>query len=153
MAAGDGGISFSRYPESEWKEELLKMRAAACKLWRRTCSGTITKRSKDNLIGRDGRDLRKFVELCASLKLLVFVRIGPYAHGEARRGGLPDWVAAAGPTRRNDPTYLASVRAYFGQIGRQLNGLFWRQGGPIVGAPVGERIFCAGSGRGGGAHC
>ena len=45
------------------------------------------------------RNLRKFAELCAKHGMLLYPRIGPWAHAEARNGGLPDWVMAAGPVR------------------------------------------------------
>ena len=38
------------------------------------------------------RDLRAFAELCAKHGLFVILRIGPFAHGEVRNGGLPDWL-------------------------------------------------------------
>ena len=45
--------------------------------------------------------------------MYVVARIGPWDHGEVRNGGLPDWVLKQGPTRVNDPVYLASVRAWY----------------------------------------
>ncbi len=65
--------------------------------------------------------------------MYVIARIGPWDHAEVRNGGLPDWVLKQGPTRENDPMYLASVRAWYGQIGDQLKGLLWKDGGPVIG--------------------
>jgi beta-galactosidase len=48
------------------------------------------------------RDLRRFAELCSKHSMFVYPRIGPWAHGEARNGGLPDWLPAKGPIRVND---------------------------------------------------
>jgi beta-galactosidase len=45
------------------------------------------------------RNLREFVQLCAKHGLYVYSRIGPWAHGEVRNGGLPDWLLKKGPTR------------------------------------------------------
>ena len=56
------------------------------------------------------RDLRAFAQLCAKHGMYVVARIGPWDHGEVRNGGLPDWVLQQGPTRVNDPVYLACVR-------------------------------------------
>ena len=44
---------------------------------------------------QDGLDLRYFVELCGALGLYSYPRIGPWAHGEARLGGFPDWLVQA----------------------------------------------------------
>ncbi len=87
------------------------------------------------------RDLRHFAELCKKHGLLLFVRVGPYVHGEARNGGLPDWVLKEGPTRRNDPLYMSKVRLYYGQIGNQLRGELWKDGGPVIGVQVENEYF------------
>ena len=33
----------------------------------------------------------------------------------------------------NDPVYLASVREWYGQVGAQLKGMLWKDGGPVIG--------------------
>ena len=64
----------------------------------------------------------------------VFVRCGPWDHGEVRNGGFPDWLLAKGwKTRSNDTNYLAKVKIFYGEIARQLDGLFWKSGGPVIG--------------------
>lgn len=76
------------------------------------------------------RNLRAFVELCAEVGLDAVVRIGPWAHGEARNGGFPDWLQALPIHHRsNDPGYLEHVRPFFAQISHQLSGLFQSIGG------------------------
>ncbi|ALV47030.1 hypothetical protein MB46_17610 [Arthrobacter alpinus] len=88
------------------------------------------------------RDLRAFVELCAELGLDAVVRIGPWAHGEARNGGFPDWLQALPLNHRsNDPRYLEQVRPFFAQISRQLSGLFHGTGGPIVALQVENELY------------
>ena len=58
----------------------------------------------------------------------------PWAHGECRNGGFPDWLLHKGiPLRQNHPAYLALVRAWYRSIYRQVRGLLYRDGGPIVG--------------------
>ena len=58
------------------------------------------------------------------------------ARGLTRRcgnGGFPDWLLAkTKQTRSNDPEYLKYVDEYFKQIGTQLKGLMWSEGGPVV---------------------
>lgn len=38
------------------------------------------------------RNLHRFLELCEKWQMHVWLRIGPWAHGEARNGGFPDWL-------------------------------------------------------------
>jgi hypothetical protein len=61
------------------------------------------------------------------------VRVGPFAHGECRNGGLPDWLYGRPfALRSNDAGYLRYVQRLYGEIGRQLRGQFYQDGGPII---------------------
>src|ERR1019366_1427891 len=55
------------------------------------------------------------------------------------------------PTRVNDPAYLAYVRRFYGEVGKQLRGLFWKDGGPIVGVQI-ENEYANRAPNGGAAH-
>ena len=80
------------------------------------------------------RSLRDFVQLCHDLGLLVAIRVGPWSHAEVRNGGFPDWLQHSGiPLRSRDPVYLKLVEAYWTQMAAQVRGLFWKDGGPIIG--------------------
>jgi hypothetical protein len=82
--------------------------------------------------------------------MYVWARVGPWDHGEARNGGFPDWLVAEVPARRtNDPVYLNYVKTFYDQIGQQLKGLFWKDGGPIIGVQLENEYH---PGRGGLEH-
>ena len=83
--------------------------------------------------------------------MYLIARIGPWDHAEVRNGGLPDWVLQQGPTRENDPVYLASVRTWYGQIGDQLKGLLWKDGGPVIAIQL-ENEYSKRGPRAGEAH-
>ena len=100
------------------------------------------------MTGRGRRDLHHFVELCAKHGLYVVVRIGPWDHGEVRNGGLPDWVLKKGPTRENDPVFMSEVAKLYGQIGEQLRGLLWKDGGPVIGIQLENEYAGRGPKRG-----
>ena len=127
-----GEFHYSRFPEQYWDEELLKMKAGGVQVVSTYVFWIHHEEIEGQFDWSGQRNLRRFVELCKDHGLYVFLRIGPYAHGEVRNGGLPDWVVARGATRRNDPQYLTSVRRYFEQVGQQVKGLFWKDGGPII---------------------
>ena len=128
-----GEFHYSRVPREDWEAEILKMKAGGVQI----ISTYIIWIHQEEIEGQfdwtGRRDLHAFVELCARHGMYVYPRIGPWAHGEARNGGLPDWVLANGPTRRNDPVYLAEVAKLYDQIGRQLKGQLWKDGGPVIG--------------------
>ena len=131
-----GEFHFSRCPRRYWEEELLKIKAGGVRI----VSTYVFWIHHEEIEGRfdwsGRRDLRAFVALCGRLGLYVYPRIGPWAHGEARNGGFPDWLMAKGPTRVDDSTFLSSVRVLYNEIGRQLKGFLWKEGGPVVGIQI-----------------
>lgn len=143
-----GEFHFARCPADEWERELLKMKAGGVTIVSTYVFWIFHEEHRGVFDWRGRRDLRRFVELCARHGLLVWIRVGPWDHGEVRNGGFPDWILKE-RTRTNDPAYLADVRAFYGQIGRQVRGLFWKDGGPIVGVQL-ENEYRAG--KGGVAH-
>jgi hypothetical protein len=91
-----------------------------------------SQKDRFNWLGQN--DVRRFVQLCEKHDLWVIARVGPFCHGECRNGGLPDWLYGQPfEVRSNDPEYLGYVSRYFQEIGGQLKGLFFKDGGPIIG--------------------
>jgi hypothetical protein len=146
-----GEFHYSRFPEKYWREELLKMKAGGVQV----VSAYIFWIHHEEIEGQfdwtGQRDLRHFVELCKENGLYVYLRIGPWDHGEARNGGFPDWLVNKKiPLRRNDPEYLKYVGRFYGQIGAQIKGLLWQQGGPIIGVQIENEYGETGPGAGAG---
>jgi hypothetical protein len=72
----------------------------------------------------------------------VVVRLGPWAHGESRYGGFPDWLIERGlPLRTNDPGYLELVRAFYAEAIAQLDGLAHGEGGPVFAAQIENELY------------
>ena len=143
-----GEFHFSRYPRAQWEEEILKMKAAGVEIVATYVIWIHHEEIQGQFDWSGQRDLRAFVQLCARYKMLVLARIGPWDHGEVRNGGFPDWVLKQGPTRVNDPVYLSSVRIWYSQVGQQLNGLLFKDGGPVIGIQLENEYNKRGTGAG-----
>jgi beta-galactosidase len=143
-----GEFHFSRYPEQYWEEELLKMKAGGVQIVATYLFWIHHEEIEGQFDWSGQRDLRRFIQLCQKHGLYVFLRIGPWSHGEVRNGGFPDWLLARTVTRRNDPQYLSYVQRYFGQVGEQVKGLLWKDGGPIVGVQFENEYYEHGPGAG-----
>jgi hypothetical protein len=143
-----GEFHYARFPAQYWQEELLKMKAAGISI----VSTYVVWQYHEEYAGKfdwtGDRDLRRFITLCKQDGLYVFLRPGPWAHAEVRFGGIPDWVENAMPTRRNDPLYLTYVARFYNQIGAQVKGLLWKDGGPVIGAQVENEYNLTGPGEG-----
>ena len=143
-----GEFHFSRYPRAQWEDEILKMKAAGVDIVATYVIWIHHEEIEGQFDWSGQRDLRAFAQLCARHGMFLLARIGPWDHGEVRNGGFPDWVLKKGPTRVNDPAYLASVRLWYGQIGRQLNGLLFKDGGPVIGIQLENEYSKRGPGAG-----
>ena len=130
-----GEFHYARYPAGEWERELRKMKAGGINIVATYVFWIFHEEQKDRFDWSGQRDLRLFVQTCAKLGLKVWLRVGPWDHGEVRNGGLPDWLLD-GPKRESAPAYLDRVQQFYTQIGEQARGLFWRDGGPIVGVQI-----------------
>lgn len=132
-----GEFHFSRYPRKYWKESIYKMKAGGVE----TISTYVFWIHHEEIEGEydftGQRDLRAFVETVKECKMTMFLRIGPWCHGEVRNGGLPDWVIKKDYAERtNDERYLEDVERYYGKIAEQVKGLLHKDGGPIIGIQI-----------------
>lgn len=128
-----GEIHYSRLPENEWQRSVRKMKEggvtviATYVFWNHI-------EEKEGIFDWSGqRNLRRFLETCKAEDMPVILRVGPFCHGEARCGGIPDWVFTKGVrTRSEDPGFLALTEKLYRQIFTQVQGLQWKDGGPVM---------------------
>lgn len=143
-----GEYHFTRAPASQWADQLRLMKAAGLDVVATYVFWNHHEEQPGAFNWRGNHDLRRFVQLAQAAGLKVVVRLGPWCHGEVRYGGIPDWVVDAMPTRGNDPEYMALVDRLYGQIGKQIQGLLWKDGGPVIGVQLENEYNLRGPGRG-----
>ena len=129
-----GEYHFSRDSRENWPRELAKMKAGGVEIAATYLFWIYHEEIEGEFDFTGDLDVRAFVRECAAQGLEVMLRIGPWAHGECRNGGFPDWLQHSGiPLRTNDPRYMCKARIFYEKIYEQVKGLFWQDGGPIVG--------------------
>ncbi len=129
-----GEFHFSRYPSQYWDESIKKMKAGGINIIATYVFWNIHEENEGKFRWDGDRDLKRFIDLCAANNMYVMVRIGPFCHGEIRNGGLPDWLLGRPlMIRSNDPSYLSYVERLYNQIGAQLKGSYFKDGGPVIG--------------------
>ena len=132
-----GEFHFPRCPRDHWEEELSKIRAGGVEIVSTYLFWIYHEETEGTLDFTGDNDVRTFVETCRRLGLYVILRVGPWAHGECRNGGFPDWLLAKHiPLRTDDPVYLSYVRKWFTAIFQEVQGLFYEDGGPIIGVQL-----------------
>lgn len=143
-----GEFHYTRVPASQWELELSKMKAAGIDVVASYIIWNHHEEQEGQFDWRERRDLHRFVALAKKVGLDVVVRVGPWAHAEVRYGGVPDWVVDAMPTRGDDPQYLGYVGRFYDEIGKQLKGLLWKDGGPVIGVQIENEYNLRGPGQG-----
>lgn len=130
-----GEFHFTRWQPAGWREALLKMKAGGIQIVA-TYIFWIHHEEKQGEWNFNGcRDLNQFLQICKEVGIHVWLRIGPWAHGECRNGGFPDWIANSTEfvPRTNDALYLEYVDKFYMQIGKHTRGMMSREGGPVLG--------------------
>ena len=132
-----GEFHYCRYPIEQWEESILKMKAGGLSVIPLYVFWNIHEEEEGTFRWDGNLNLRHFVTLCQKHNMNVIVRIGPFCHGEIRNGGLPDWLFTKPlEIRSNDVNYLMYVERLYSEIGQQLNGLYYKDGGPIIGIQI-----------------
>ena len=133
-----GEMHYSRYRDDLWEESLRKMKAGGVEIvssyviW-------IHHEEEEGVFDFDGcRNLKKFLSVCRKVGILVFLRLGPWAHGEVRNGGFPDWLLKKEgiQLRSNDAMYLGFARRFWEHIYEQARGFMHKDGGPVIGIQI-----------------
>lgn len=132
-----GEFHFSRCDESRWEDEILKMKMCGINIIS-TYVFWIHHEEEEGVFDFSGsKDLRRFVELCAGHHMYVILRIGPFDHGEVRNGGLPDWLYGKSfEVRKLNDGFLFYTKRLYANIARQIRGLLYKDGGPIIAAQI-----------------
>lgn len=131
-----GEFHYSRYPHEMWEESILKMKAAGIDVVATYVFWLSHEEEEGKFDFSGSKNLREFIELCARHKVYAFVRIGPWCHGEVRNGGFPDWLAGNPSARKNNPEFLRLVKRYWTEVNNQMKGLYFKDGGPIIGIQI-----------------
>lgn len=133
-----GEFHYSRYKEMFWEESLRKMKAGGITIvssyiiW-------IHHEEEEGVFDFTGcRNLRQFLFLCKKTGVYMFLRLGPWAHGEIRNGGFPDWLKEKEGIglRCDDEVYLGYVKRYWENVFEQVKGFLYDEGGPVIGVQI-----------------
>ena len=133
-----GEIHYSRYPQSSWKEALLKMKAGGVDIVSSYVIWIHHEEIENQWDFTGERNFRRFVETIKECGLYMILRIGPWSHAEVRNGGFPDWLLAKHPSkcRTNDEGYFEDVAKFYKKTYEQVKDLFVKDGGPIIGVQI-----------------
>lgn len=144
-----GEMHYSRFRETFWEESLRKIKAGGIQIVASYVIWIHHEEGEGEFDFTGCRDLGNFVRLCQKTGLKLFLRLGPWAHGEVRNGGFPDWLLKKQiPLRCNDQSYLEYVEIFWRKVYGQIEGFLHQDGGPIIGVQIENEYGHAGGLRG-----
>lgn len=130
-----GEIHYSRVPADEWPAEVRKMREGGVTIIATYVFWNHIEEQEAIFDWSGQRDLRRFIEVCRDEGMPVVLRMGPWCHGEVRNGGLPEWLFSKPcKMRSQDSTFIHYTARLYRQIFAQVQGLQWKDGGPVIAA-------------------
>ncbi|QIL42085.1 hypothetical protein G7074_24140 [Pedobacter sp. HDW13] len=138
-----GELHYNRVRPEDWETEILKMKSGGLSIVATYVFWNEHEREKGVWDWKGNRDLRQFIQLCQKHGLYVWLRIGPWSHGEQLNGGYPEWIQKLKGHRSNNPEYLKESAVLFNQIAQQTKDLFFAAGGPIIGTQL-ENEYASG---------
>ena len=136
-----GEFHFSRYPEGEWKTAIKNMQQGGVDIVATYVFWIHHEEAEGEWDFSGRRNLKAFLNCCQEAGMKVWLRIGPWAHGECRNGGFPDWLVEKEKRgklslRTDDPQYLKYVDLFFTKIAEQADGYMHKDDGPVIGIQI-----------------
>lgn len=136
-----GEFHFSRYPEGEWKTAIKNMQQGGVDIVATYVFWIHHEEAEGEWDFSGRRNLKAFLSCCQEAGMKVWLRIGPWAHGECRNGGFPDWLVEKEKRgklslRTDDPQYLKYVDLFFTKIAEQADGNMHKDDGPVIGIQI-----------------
>lgn len=144
-----GEFHFSRVKPDQWEDCILKMKACGINIIATYLFWNHHEEIEGQFTWTGDKDLRAFLQLCHKHGMYTYPRIGPWSHGEVRNGGSPDWLLQKKflKDRSNDIVYQNYVSRYFEQVANQLKGLYYKDGGSIIGIQLENEYWYAKEGE------
>lgn len=132
-----GEFHYARYDERYWEDEIIKIKMGGVNIIATYIFWNLHEEFEGIFNWSGNKNLRRFIELCGKHQVYSIIRIGPFNHGEIRNGGMPDWLFGRPfEVRSNDEGYLFYTRRLYNEIGTQVKGLLYKEGGPIIGTQI-----------------
>ena len=127
-------LHYPRIPRPYWDQRIKMCKALGMNTICLYVFWNIHEQQEGKFDFTGNNDVAAFCRLAQKNGMYVIVRPGPYVCAEWEMGGLPWWLLKKKDIRlREDDSYfLARVKAFEAEVGRQLAPLTIQNGGPII---------------------
>lgn len=128
-----GEVHISRLPSEEWKDRILKMKAAGVNIVSSYLFWINHEFEEGKLDFTGENNISEFIRICRENDMYFCLRIGPWVNAEYRNGGFPDWIYTSGiKLRDNNEAYLYYVRRWYKAIYDNVKDYLYKNSGNII---------------------
>lgn len=129
-----GEMHYERIPRKYWRDRLHMAKAMGLNTIATYVFWNYHEPEKGNYNFKDNADVAEFVRIAKEEGLWVLIRPSAYACAEWEFGGYPYWLLNEKDlkVRSLDPKFIAMMKSYFKELGKQLAPLQVTKGGPIL---------------------
>ena len=140
-----GEMHYSRIPRGEWAASLKTMKDGGISIVSTYVFWNHHEWKEGEYDFSGNRDLSAFLEEVHKAGMWAVVRIGPWAHGECREGGFPDWLIDKfkgndGKWKKRlrscDRQFLSEVEKFWTRLFPEVKSHLWKNGGPVIGVQL-----------------
>ena len=128
-----GEAHISRLPAEEWKDRILKMKAAGINTVSSYLFWVNHEFEKGKMDFTGDNNISEFIRICKENDMYFCLRIGPWVNAEYRNGGFPDWIYTSGiKLRDNNEEYLYYVYRWYKAIYDNVKDYLFENNGNII---------------------
>ena len=139
-------MDYFRCPPSLWRDRILKAKRAGLNTIVTCVAWNQHERTEGEFDFSGRSDLSRFLQTCADLKMMAFVRLGPFICDEFEAGGYPAWLIGKPGTEFRVRSALTEpyLERWFGQLCQQVAPMQATRGGPVVLVEAENEYFFSG---------
>ena len=133
-----GEMHYPRVPRAYWRDRFRKARAMGLNTITTYVFWNLHEPTPGVFDFSGQNDVAEYIREAQQEGLNVILRPGPYVCAEWELGGYPSWLLKDPSLvlRSSDPKYSAAVKAWFTRLGKEIQPLLQRNGGPIIAVQV-----------------
>jgi len=127
-------IHYPRVPDAYWEHRIEMCKSLGMNTLCLYVFWNLHEQNPDEFDFSGNKDIARFCKLAQKHGMYVIVRPGPYVCAEWEMGGLPWWLLKKKDVklRTLDTYYMARVRKFMNELGKQLADLQITRGGNII---------------------
>jgi beta-galactosidase len=129
-----GEMHYARVPRGQWRDRFRKAKAMGLNTITTYVFWNVHEPQPGVYEFSGQNDVAEYIRGAQAEGLNVILRPGPYVCAEWELGGYPSWLLKDRDVvlRSEEPKYTAAVKTWFARLGKELEPLLLKNGGPII---------------------